>query len=232
MAADYYETLGVERGADDATIKKAFRRLARELHPDVNAHDPDAEEKFKEAAAAYEVLNDPERRKLYDTYGEDGLRGRGYAPRGRTPVVRVCHRRAGLSLISAVSNRGALRWMVLDGAVNAAALIRFLQRLIRDVRRKVFLVLDRLQVHRAGQIRDWLAAHRTKIEVFYLPASSPELNPDEGLNADLKQAVTRAAPARSKQQLKQLTVSHMRRLFKLPSRIRSSFRHKPVRYAA
>ena len=80
MARDYYETLGVDRGADDATIKKAFRRLARELHPDVNAHDPDAEEKFKEAAAAYEVLSDPERRRLYDSYGEDGLRGRGYAP--------------------------------------------------------------------------------------------------------------------------------------------------------
>ena len=80
MARDYYETLGVDRGADDAQIKKAFRRLARELHPDVNAHDPDAEEKFKEAAAAYEVLSDPERRRLYDAYGEDGLRGRGYAP--------------------------------------------------------------------------------------------------------------------------------------------------------
>jgi molecular chaperone DnaJ len=80
MARDYYEILGVDRGADDATIKKAFRRLARELHPDVNAHDPDAEEKFKEAAAAYEVLSDPEGRRLYDAYGEDGLRGRGYAP--------------------------------------------------------------------------------------------------------------------------------------------------------
>jgi molecular chaperone DnaJ len=80
MARDYYETLGVDRGADDTAIKKAFRRLARELHPDVNAHDPDAEEKFKEAAAAYEVLSDPERRRLYDSYGEDGLRGRGYAP--------------------------------------------------------------------------------------------------------------------------------------------------------
>jgi transposase len=162
----------------------------------------------------------------------DDVRGRGYAPRGRTPVVRVCHRRAGLSLISAVSNRGALRWMVLDGAVNAAALIRFLQRLIRDVWCKVFLILDRLQVHRAGQIRDWLAAHRTKIEVFYLPAYSPELNPDESLNADLKQAVTRKAPVRSKQQLKRATVSHMRRLSKLPARVRSYFRHKPVRYAA
>ena len=80
MARDYYETLGVDRGADDAQIKKAFRKLARELHPDVNAHDPDAEEKFKEAAAAYEVLSDPERRRLYDAYGEEGLRGRGYAP--------------------------------------------------------------------------------------------------------------------------------------------------------
>jgi molecular chaperone DnaJ len=80
MARDYYDILGVDRSADDATIKKSFRRLARELHPDVNAHDPEAEEKFKEAAAAYEVLSDPERRRLYDAYGEDGLRGRGYAP--------------------------------------------------------------------------------------------------------------------------------------------------------
>ena len=80
MRRDPYEVLGVARDADDREIKKAFRRLARELHPDVNAHDPEAEEKFKEAAAAYEVLSDPERRRLYDAYGEDGLRGRGYAP--------------------------------------------------------------------------------------------------------------------------------------------------------
>jgi molecular chaperone DnaJ len=77
---DYYEVLGVPRDADDATIKKAFRKLARELHPDVNTHDPDAEDKFKEAAEAYEVLSDSERRATYDRYGREGLRSGGYAP--------------------------------------------------------------------------------------------------------------------------------------------------------
>ncbi|HYM56634.1 MAG TPA: molecular chaperone DnaJ [Solirubrobacteraceae bacterium] len=80
MARDYYEVLGVDRGADEGQIKKAFRRLARELHPDVNAHDPEAEEKFKEAAEAYEVLADAERRRVYDTYGAEGLRRQGVAP--------------------------------------------------------------------------------------------------------------------------------------------------------
>src|SRR3954447_20526156 len=80
MPRDYYEVLGVPRSAQDTEIKKAFRRLARELHPDVNAHAPEAEEKFKEAAEAYEVLSDAERRRLYDAYGQDGLRSGGYAP--------------------------------------------------------------------------------------------------------------------------------------------------------
>jgi molecular chaperone DnaJ len=77
---DYYDVLGVSRDAGDADIKKAFRRLARELHPDVNSHDPQAEEKFKEAAEAYEVLSDPDRRATYDRYGHEGLRSGGYAP--------------------------------------------------------------------------------------------------------------------------------------------------------
>jgi molecular chaperone DnaJ len=80
MPRDPYEVLGVGRDADETAIKKAFRRLARELHPDVNAHDPDAEEKFKEAAEAYEILNDPERRATYDRYGYEGLRSGGMGP--------------------------------------------------------------------------------------------------------------------------------------------------------
>jgi molecular chaperone DnaJ len=78
---DYYDVLGVERDAGEREIKKAFRSLARELHPDVNRHDPEAEEKFKQAAEAYEVLSDPERRQTYDAFGHEGLRSGGWAPR-------------------------------------------------------------------------------------------------------------------------------------------------------
>jgi molecular chaperone DnaJ len=77
---DYYAVLGVERGASETEIKKAFRRLARQLHPDANPDDPEAEERFKELAEAYEVLSDAERRQLYDQYGHDGLRSGGYSP--------------------------------------------------------------------------------------------------------------------------------------------------------
>lgn len=80
MARDYYEVLGVGRDASEGEIKKAFRGLARELHPDVNSHDPDAEDKFKEAAEAYEVLSDAERRRTYDAYGQEGLRSGGFNP--------------------------------------------------------------------------------------------------------------------------------------------------------
>jgi molecular chaperone DnaJ len=81
VPTDYYEVLGVDRGATETELKKAFRSLARELHPDVNRHDPEAEEKFKQAAEAYEVLSDPQRRRTYDAFGHEGLRSGGWAPR-------------------------------------------------------------------------------------------------------------------------------------------------------
>src|SRR3954468_23335542 len=78
MKRDPYEVLAVPRDADERSIKKAFRTKARELHPDVNRHDPDAEEKFKELAEAHEILSDEEKRSIYDRYGHDGLSSRGY----------------------------------------------------------------------------------------------------------------------------------------------------------
>lgn len=162
----------------------------------------------------------------------DDVRGRSYAPRGRTPVVRPCHKRAGVGLISAVTNKGELRWMVLDRALKALVLIRFLHRLTEEACGKVFLILDNLRVHRARAVQDWLAKHTGQIELFYLPSYSPDLNPDEGLHADLKRAVTQKPPARSRQELKRNVIGHMRRLSKLPDRIRSFFHRQTVRYAA
>ena len=80
MKRDAYEVLGVGRTADETEVKKAFRKLARELHPDVNSHDPQAEEKFKECAEAYEILSDPDRRATYDRYGHEGLKRGGQSP--------------------------------------------------------------------------------------------------------------------------------------------------------
>jgi transposase len=124
----------------------------------------------------------------------DDVRGRGYAPRGQTPVRRVPARRHSVSLISTLTNQGKVRFMLYRQALNARRLVRFLTRLTRDAGRKVFLILDNLKVHHATVVRDWLEAHREMIEVFYLPSYSPELNPDEYLNGDLKAGCTPGSP--------------------------------------
>lgn len=162
----------------------------------------------------------------------DDVRGRSYAPKGQTPVVEVSRRRESLSLISAVTNQGKVRWMVFGGALNAKILIRFFRRLIQDAQVKVFLVLDNLRVHHARVVRAWLAEHRDQIEVFYLPSYSPELNPDECLNADLKQAVRSRPSSRDKGQMKRAAIGHLRKLSRSPERVKKYFHHKPVRYAA
>lgn len=162
----------------------------------------------------------------------DDVRGRSFAPKGKTPVVRVNSRREGLSIISAVSNKGQMRWKIFEGALNADILIDFLRRLIKGASRKIFLILDNLRVHHARPVKAWLSEHADAIKVFYLPSYSPELNPDEMANADIKQAVTKRAPARTKAQLVKAAVSHLRSVQKQPARVQSYFQHDPVKYAA
>ncbi len=162
----------------------------------------------------------------------DDVRGRSFAPKGETPVIRVSSKRAGLSIISTVTNKGQMRWKIFDGALNSDILIDFLRRLIKGATKKVFLILDNLRVHHSKPVKAWLAKHPNAIEVFYLPSYSPELNPDEMANADIKQAVTKLAPARTKPQLMKAASHHLRSVQKQPARIRRYFQHDPVKYAA
>jgi len=159
-------------------------------------------------------------------------RGRGFAPRGKTPVLTVVSRRKSVSFLSTVTNRGKVRFMVLEGPLSAQILIRFLRRLIRDTNQRVFLILDNLNVHKAAKVRAWVEAHCDAIELFYLPPYAPELNPDEYLNGDLKLGVAKRAPARTKPELSKVARSHFRMLQRRPARVRRFFEHPRVSYAA
>jgi transposase len=163
----------------------------------------------------------------------DDVRGRSYAPVGQTPVVKVKVNRSSLSIISSVTNKGQMRWKIFKGALNADIFIDFMARLVKgNAGKKVLLVVDNLRVHHSKPVKAWLEQNKEKIEVFYLPSYSPELNPDEMANADLKQAVTKLAPARTQHDLQQAASRHLRSVQKQPQRIKSYFQHEPVKYAA
>lgn len=135
-------------------------------------------------------------------------------------------------MVSAITNRGKVNWMIVDGTINAERFIEFLQRLISDAMRKIFLVLDNLRVHHAKVVGQWLSKHTEEIELFFLPPYSPDLNPDEHLNADVKYGVGSKVPVRTKDKLRNATESHMRMLGQRPERIRKYFEDPAISYAA
>ena len=161
---------------------------------------------------------------------------RGYAPKGQTPVLVLSQsKRARINLISAITKQGKMRFMLYRETLTARVLIKFLMRLIRDAGgKKVFLILDNLRVHHSKLVQAWLEEEENKkaIELFFLPSYSPELNPDEYLNGDLKARMSAGEPVRSDGQLQGKVLSHLRSLQKQPARIRSYFRHEKIRYAA
>ena len=135
-------------------------------------------------------------------------------------------------MIATVTNQGKTRWMIIDENFNADKLIEFLGALIKDTDKKVFLILDNLRVHHAKPVKAWLAERTDRIEVFYLPSYSPELNPEERLNADLKQTIGKKVPVRTKAKLRAATQQHMNMLASNPERVRRFFQDKRVKYAA
>lgn len=158
--------------------------------------------------------------------------GRSYAPKGRTPAVARTARRITQSMISAVSNRGLMRFMLYDGALNADRFIAFLRRLIKDAGQKVLLIVDNLKVHHAHKVKSWVAVHANDIELCYLPAYAPDHNPDEYLNNDLKQKLRQQPQPGSKDELLKGTRAVLRAIQRSPQRIQAYFKPPSVRYAA
>lgn len=168
---------------------------------------------------------------------ETGMRsdhqaGRSWGRRGQTPVVPGTGKRFRCNMISALTNRGQLAFMVFSGRFTQAVFIVFLRRLVRHARRKLFLIIDGHPVHVGTHTQRWVKHHRRQIRLFFLPGYSPELNPDELLNQDVKtNAVGRKRP-RTPPEL----VGNVRRFLwstqRRPQKVRSYFRHPSVRYAA
>jgi len=162
----------------------------------------------------------------------DSQHGRSYAPRGQTPAIRLPAKKERINLISSITNQGKVRFMLYRNTMNAKTLIKFLKRLIKDVGQKIYLILDNLRVHHSKVVQHWLEEHKEQIELFFLPSYSPELNPDEYLNCDLKAGVHSGVPARSTDQLTKKASSHLRMLQKRPKRVKKYFKHPKIAYAA
>jgi len=156
----------------------------------------------------------------------------GYAPIGKTPVLEHPAERFKVNMISTVTNQGKLRFMLYDSNLDADLFIEFLQRLIEGAPKKIFLILDNLRIHHAKKVKAWVEEHKNRIELFYLPAYSPDLNPDEYLNNDFKRNVHRERIPRNKEELRENTEKFMRMLASDPQRIAAYFKHPKVAYAA
>lgn len=168
---------------------------------------------------------------------ESGVRsdfhsGTTWAPRGKTPVVRVTGQRFSLNMISAISPRGSLRFMVVRGGVGARIFITFLKRLMQGRRRPVFLVVDGHPAHRARIVQSYVASLEGKLKLFSLPPYSPELNPDELVWNDVKNNGVARALVEKPKDLKTAVVSRLHYLQKTPEHVRSFFQAPETKYAA
>jgi transposase len=169
---------------------------------------------------------------------EMGLRsehvvGRGFSPKGVKPVLEKTGNRFGCNMISAISNLGKLYFSIFEGGFNTPVFLDFLKRLIQQNKgRKIFLIADGHPVHKAGLIKDWLKENKSRIELFILPGYSPERNPDELLNQELKATVFRSKRPANKTELKALLHRRLCQIQKNPDKIQAYFQAKYTAYAA
>jgi transposase len=160
------------------------------------------------------------------------VRGRGYAPRGETPVVHRTEKKENVSMVSAITNRGKIYWKLHEGSINAEKFKEFVERLVQGKKRKVYLILDNAKPHHSRILTGWVEENKKRVALFYLPPYSPDLNPDEHVNADVKYGVGSKMPKKTKEGLREATEEHMNMLRKRPKRIKRYFLDPAIAYAA
>ena len=158
--------------------------------------------------------------------------GRSYAPKGKTPVRRTMGKRLSTNMISSITNQGKVEFMIYSGTMNADRFLKFLRQLIKNRERKIYLVLDNLKVHHSKIVKKWVKKNERTIELFFLPSYSPEKNPDEYLNCDLKYGVSEKQAPKNVEKLEKIVNEHMTMLQKNEHRVKKYFNHPEIRYAA
>ena len=161
----------------------------------------------------------------------DHQTGTCWAPKGQTPVVETTCQRFGCNLISSLTNHGTLRFQVFEGSFTTEVFLDFLRRLVRSVPRKVFLTVDRHPVHRAHQVQQWVSQHSDQLELFYLPPYSPERNPDEYLNQEIKANAKRQPRPHHVAGLKRMVRAYLHQLQQWPEKLSRFFWLPQVQYA-
>lgn len=151
---------------------------------------------------------------------------RGYAPKGKTPVVKVRAEKMHINMISAISNKGKLHFLLYSEAINSERLIEFMKALIKTASgKKVYFILDNLRVHHSKRVTQWVDDHKDEIALFHLPPYSPEYNPDEYLNNDLKQSIGTQAMVKNVQELEKNASAFMDRISEDSNHVKSYFEH-------
>ena len=206
-------------------IKRAYERNDKKVQKWLKEEYPDIEKQSKKENAEIQWADETACVSLPSII-------KGYAPKGKTPVMEHTAKRFKINMISSITNRGKLRFMVYEKNMDAGLFITFLERLIKSSDKKIFLILDNLRVHHSKIVKVWVKEHKEEIALFYLPAYSPDLNPDEYLNNDFKRNVNAKHIPINKNELTKNTEDFMLMLSQDNQRVANYFKHEKIAYAA
>jgi transposase len=165
-------------------------------------------------------------------FRSDHQTGTSFSPRGKTPIIKSTGKRFRINMISTVTNKGTLRFMLFEESFTTSIFLKFLKRLVDGSDTKIFLILDNMRVHHAKVVKSWLEENKEKIELFYLPSYSPELNPDELLNQDVKSNAVGRKRAKTLAEMKYNIMQYLFGTQNSPSLVQSYFLKSEVNYAA